>query len=223
MRFENEIEIGVGIYTIRELSRILRIPYAKLSRWINRYWDGELGREFEQCYSWKTGKSKAVGFHTLVEFYIFYCLSEAGVKTRAVLNAHKELSQIFETPHPFAHREVTHNIKTDGTRIYLKAKDKIITLDGTKQLNLQFLKIFFKNLEFNIENIVVRFWPLGKKGSIVVDPKRKFGHPVLENSNVYPETIYNLYKGRETKEYIAFLYGLTLKQVEDSIEYCKAA
>lgn len=223
MKFENKADIGVGIYTTTELSRILRIPYPKLNRWIDRYWDGELGKEFEQMYSWKTENSKAVGFHTLIEFYVFINLSEAGVKTREVLNAHKELSKIFDTPFPFAHKEVTSNIKTDGKKIFLKAKNSVITLDGSKQLNLNLLDVFFKNLEFDIQNLAVRFWPLGKKKNIVIDPRRKFGHPILDKSNVYPETIYNLYKGKESKEYIAYLYELDLQQVNDAIEYCKAA
>lgn len=223
MKFENKADIGIGIYTTTELSRILRIPYHKLNRWIDRYWDGELGKEFEQNYSWKTENSKAVGFHTLIEFYVFISLSEAGVKTRAVLNAHKELSKIFKTPFPFAHKDVTKNIKTDGKKIFLKAKNSVITLDGSKQLNLDLLDLFFKNLEFDMHNLAIRFWPLGKKKNVVIDPKRKFGHPILDKSNVYPETIYNLYKGKESKDYIAYLYDLDLKQVNDAIEYCRAA
>lgn len=223
MKFENKVEIGVGIYTTTELARILRIPYEKLNRWIDKYWDGELGKEFEQKYSWRTENSKAVGFHTLIEFYVFINLSEAGVKTREVLKAHKELSKIFRTPFPFAHKELTSNIKTDGKKIFLKAKNDVITLDGSKQLNLDLLDLFFKNLEFDVQNLAIRFWPLGKTNNVVVDPKRKFGHPILDQSNVYPETIYNLYKGKESKEYIAYLYDLDLKQVNDAIKYCTAA
>lgn len=223
MNFENRVDIGIGIYTISELSKILRVPYYKINRWVNKYWDGELGEEFEQKYSWKTDNSKAVGFHTLIEFYVFINLSEAGVKTREVLNAHKELSRIYRTPFPFAHKEVTSNIRTDGKKIFLKAKTTVITLDGTKQLNLNFLDLFFRNLEFDVQNLASRFWPLGKNRNIVVDPKRKFGHPILNKTNVYPETIYNLYKGNESKEYIAYLYDLDLEQVNDAIEFCKAA
>jgi len=223
MNFENKVEIGIGIYTTSELSRILRIPYNKLFRWINKYWDGELGKEYEQKYSWKTENSKAVGFHTLIEFYVFMQLANAGVKTRQVLNAHKELSKIYKTPFPFAHKKVVSGIRTDGNKIYLKSNKTIITLDGTKQLNLDLLDLFFKNLEFDVHNIASRFWPLGKDKAILVDPKRKFGHPILKHSNIYPETIYNLYKGKESKEYIAFLYEIDIQQVEDAIEYCKAA
>ena len=223
MNFENSIDIGIGIYTVSEISRILRIPYYKINRWIDKYWDGELGREFESKYSWKTENSKAVSFHTLVEFYVMVNLADAGVKTREVLNAHKELSKIYKTPFPFAHKDVTDNIQTDGKKIYLKAKQNIIALDGTKQLNLNFLKLFFKRLDFDLENTATRFWPLGKNKHIVIDPKRKFGHPIINNANVYPEIIYNLHLANESSEYIAYLYELKTEEVEDAIEYCEAA
>lgn len=80
VNFENKLSLGNGIYTIREISRILRLPYGKVHRWLNKYWDGELGKAFEGNYSWRVDKSQAVGFHTLIEFYILVQLAEAGVK-----------------------------------------------------------------------------------------------------------------------------------------------
>lgn len=223
MNFENQVELGIGIYTTSELSKILRIPYYKINRWIKKYWDGELGKEYAQKYSWEKGNSKAVGFHTLIEFYIFMNLAEAGVKTHEALRAHKQLSRLFDTPFPFAHSEVVANMKTDGKKLFFKFKDGIIALDGTSQFNLNFIDLFFKKLEFDVENLATRFWPLGKEKNIMVDPKRQFGHPVIQESNIYPETIYNLYKGKESIEYIAYLYKLNIDQVKDAIEYCKAA
>lgn len=224
MEFENTLQLGIGIYTPSEIAQILRISYAKVSRWINKYWDGELGLEYESRYSWTTGNSKAVSFHTLVEFYVMMQLSEAGVNTRKILIAHQKLSKEFNTAFPFALNTVLQGIFTDGNKIYFKIdNDTLITLDGTKQLNLQFIQVFFKNLDFDSDNLASKFYPLGKKNSIVVDPKRKFGHPVVGDSNIYPETIYSLYKAGENKKYISYLYDLKPKEVNDAISYCLAA
>ena len=105
------MNIGTGFYTIPDIARILRLPYQKVNRWINRYWDGELGRQFKYKYSWKIHESKAVSFHTLIEFYVFYQLAESGISTRKVLTAHKELSGIFHTMFPFAQKNILENIK----------------------------------------------------------------------------------------------------------------
>lgn len=223
MDFENKLQIGTGFYTTSELGQILRLPYHKVHRWINHYWDGELGHEFQSKYSWKTDNSRAVSFHTLIEFYVMMQFAEAGVKTRQVLNAHKELSAWYKTAFPFALKEALSGIKTDGKTIYLQRDGETISLDGTKQFNLEFIALFFANLDFDNENLANRFWPMGRDKSIVIDPKRKFGHPVIGNHNVYPETIYGMHTAGEPKKYIAYLYELTEREVEDALEYCKAA
>jgi len=224
MNFENQLELGLGIYTPSEIGRILRMPTHKVRRWINRYWDGELGKRYEARYSWKTNESRAVSFHTLIEFYVMMELSEQGVRTRPLLEGHKILSDIFGSPFPFAMKEVLQNIRTDGKKIYFVVdKECILSLDGSGQLNLCFIDVFFKNLDFDTKNLALRYWPLGKNNSILIDPERKFGHPVIGNRNITPETIYNHFKGGDPAPYIAYVYNLTEKEVYDALEYCEAA
>ena len=89
--------------------------------------------------------------------------------------------------------------------------------------NLDFIRVFFRNIDFDNELIASRFWPLGKDRNIVVDPMRQFGHPVIGSTNIYPETLFNLYKAGEPLEFIAFTYEIDLDHVRDAIEFCKAA
>lgn len=220
---ENKPNIGTGIYTVSDIASILRLPYSKVNLWVNKYWDGELGQKFERQYSWTVDNSKAVSFHTLIEFYVLYQLAEAGVKTRQVLKAHIELSEYFNTQFPFAQGNILKNIRTDGKCVFFKDNGNILSLDGTKQFNLSFIEIFFKNLDFDDEYLASRFWPLGKSKSIVIDPKRQFGQPVVGKTNIYPETLFNLYKGGEPIDFIASMYEIEKQQVVDAIDFCSAA
>lgn len=220
---ENKLEIGKGVYTMPDLARILDIPVARVNRWIKEYWDGELGREFKKNYSWSVGRNRAVSFHTLIEIYVLIQFAEAGVKTRKVLEAHKELSKFFNTDFPFARKEVLNNLRTDKKEIYIDYDGEVMRLDGKQQFNLDFIKMFFQKLDFNDESIVERFWPMGRDKEIVIDPNRQFGQPVLKNNNIYPETLYNLYLGGDSIEFISEIYELSQKEVTDALEYCKAA
>ncbi len=199
------------------------MPYHKVNLWVNKYWDSKLGKDFEEKYSWKIQNSKAINFHTLIEFYLLILFADAGVKTREVLNAHKELSTRFNTKYPFSKKDILDKIKTDGKKIFLQTDGITISLDGTKQLNLTFIKQFFKNLDFDDNSIASKFWPLGRDKSIIIDPKRQFGHPIIEKTNIFPETIFNMYKAGEPIEFIAFTYDLNQESILDAIEYCKAA
>lgn len=114
--FENKLAIGNGIYTVPDIARILRLPYSKVNTWLKEYWDGKLGKAYQDQYSWRVDSIRAVSFHTLVEFYVMMQFSEAGVKPAQVLNAHNELSELYNTKFPFAQKQVIDNISTDGKR-----------------------------------------------------------------------------------------------------------
>jgi len=219
----SKVHIGKGIYTLSDVSKILNLEYSKVNSWVSRYWDALFVLNDGKKHSWKVKKSKAVGFYTLIEIRTLYLLHESGVSTRNIANARMELSKHFDTQFPFADRRVLKGLKSDGKRVYIKLKNKgTIALDGTKQFNFDFIKVFFMNLDFENDQ-VIKYFPLGKKKRIVVDPKRQFGHPVLTKSNIYPETLYNMYLAGESQDFIAEVYSVDKKSVADAIEYCKKA
>lgn len=221
--FENQLQLGNGIFTTQEIAQILGLPYQKVRIWITKYWDGELGSFYEQNYSWSVENTKAVGFHTLIEFYVMMQFAEAGVKTKEVLKAHKELSEMYQTNFPFAQEEVLKNIKTDKLKVYLKKNGDTISLDGTKQLNLDLIYMFFHNLDFGQDKLAARFWPLGKKHHIVCDPHHKFGQPTINGTNIQSEAIYRMFKAKEPIPFIASIYEISEKAVKDAITFHQKA
>ncbi len=210
--------LGEGIYTPRDISEILGIPIAKVHRWIRNYWDGRFGQ-----YSWSVDKSKAVNFSTLIEFFVTLQLNEQGIQNKHIFKAHQQLSEIFNTPYPFANQDILGALRCDGRKLFLVTNDGIVSMDGSKQLNLKLIKAFINKIEFGKDKLPSILYPKGKQNAIVVDPKRQFGHPVINNTNVYPETVYNLFLAKEPIPFIAYTYQLTVKEVKDAIEYCKAA
>jgi uncharacterized protein (DUF433 family) len=221
--FNNTLEIGKGIYTVPDLANILKLPYNKVNTWLNEYWDGRLGNLYKKQYSWRIDSTRAVGFHTLVEFYVMMQFSEAGVKPLQVLKAHQELSEKYNTSFPFAQKQIIDNISTDGRKIYINWEGTVLTLDGSKQLNLDFIKLFFKKLDFDNELLAARLWPIGKQKAVVCDPKHKFGQPVIEGTNIETEAVYNMYRAEEPINFIAKLYEIPLKKVKDAIEFHRHA
>lgn len=224
MEFENTLKLGYGIYTIPDISKILNLKYFKVQRLLNEYWDERIAAKFGQKYSWTDGKSKAVSFHTLVEFYSFFHLKESGINTSRILTAHQELSKMYDTVFPFANEKILNGIGIVGkTLVFQIDKENIINLDFSKQLNLLFVKEFIKRLDFGEKDLANKLWPLGKNKSIVIDPKHQFGQPTIKGTNLLPSTIYNLIKAGESKRFIMATYDITERQIADSIEYIKMA
>lgn len=223
MKGANKFGLNSGIYTYPEIARVLGIPYSKVERWMRQYFVGKLGEDFRRNYTWQVEQTKAVGFHTMVELFIFYRLHEHGVPPKAILEAHKELAGLFGNDHPFATREVLEGIRCDGKQVLLKRKDEtVLSLNGSKQFNLSFVLDFMKKLEFKDE-IVSRFWPLGKTHAIICDPKHQFGHPIIEGTNILPDVLADMHKAGDSIRFIAANYEIEEKQVRDALSFCKQA
>ncbi|TQD38833.1 DUF433 domain-containing protein [Haloflavibacter putidus] len=220
MNFENKPKIGIGSYTAAEIAHILGVSYSKVFNWMNIYWDKQLGDTYGDKYSWVTEGKRAVSFHTFVEFYVMMRFSEAGVKPKEVLKAHKELSEKFKTPFPFALKPVLESIKTDKKHIYFEIEGATMTLDGSKQLNLELIKLFFVKLDFNSDDLASRYYPLGKDKSILIDPERKFGQPVFADKNIQPQILLEHYKAGDPIPYLASIYDIEESYVKDAIEFC---
>ena len=223
MEFENHVELGSGIFTISDIASILNLKYSKVHKLLNEYWDNRFASQLGQKYSWSVHNTKAVSFHTLVEFYIFFQLKEVGVTTQQILSAHNELSKHFNTPFPFAISRIINRMNCFGRKILFEiSEDDIINLDSTKQLNLNFIKSFAHKLDFDKNELAEKFYPLGKTKQVVIDPKHQFGQPTIKGTNIFPKTIYNLYQSKETKKFIAQSYEISVQEVSDAIEYCKS-
>jgi uncharacterized protein (DUF433 family) len=216
--------LGTGIYTIPDISLILGIPYSKINRWVNSFWNDKFAKNYSAQYTWNVDATKAVNFFTMIEIYTFYQLSLSGVTSREILNAHEKLSAQFNTPYPFAKKEIINCLRTDGKKVLFEQRNGVIySLDIRQQTYLGFIKEFFKNLDFDDDSVALRLWPMGKEKSIVCDPHHQFGQPVISGTNINAETLYELYKSGEPEWFIADLYKLSVSKVNDAILFCKNA
>src|SRR4051794_34897747 len=105
-------KLGAGIYSIPDVAFILKLPVAKVRRWMNEFWDSRMAQNSNR-YSWGEGRNKATNFYTLMEFYVFYQLRELHVSTNRILTAHEDIAGQLNTPYPFGSSKVL----TDGRNI----------------------------------------------------------------------------------------------------------
>lgn len=216
-------ELGSGIYTASDISRILALPLPKVSRYLNKYWNTPIGKHlFKDTYSWSiSNRIRAVNFYVLIELYTFIKLNEMGVSVQKTFKIRKQIGQDLGSEYPFA----SAGILCDGKNVWYELEENIINPDGTRQTNLRtVITQFAKRIDFNNKShLAERFYPAGKSKSIVVDPHHQFGLPVIKGTNINTETIYSMFYSGEPIERIAFLYQISVKDVKDTIKFCKAA
>ncbi|MEN0055542.1 MAG: DUF433 domain-containing protein [Mucilaginibacter sp.] len=201
-------KVGEGIYTARDISNILNLPYSKVSYWMREFWDG---------YTFGIKGNKAINFYTLIEFYTFYHLRELKVSAQEIKKAHAKISEDLKTLYPFARK-----IHTDGKKgIWYEYLENLIKADNKKQFSLKpILAPFLSKIEFNGDDIAAKYFPTEAK-KVVIDPKLQFGQPTIIGTSIKAEIINGFIEGGESKEAICMLYNLHIDQVEDAILYFK--
>ncbi len=214
---QNIFDIGTGIYTIPDIASILRLPTAKVRRWMKEYWNEKFAQGEHNTFSQGSGKEQVTNFYTLIEFYTFYQLRLNGVSSDKINKAHEVLSNLYQTKYPFA----KSNILTGSKNIFFNHEDgELIEADKGLQITIkQVLEPFCKNIDFDLNSLATRFYPLGKNHNIVIDPQRQFGQPVIGDTNVLTETVFDLHRAGESSKVIANIFELTSKQVKDAIDF----
>src|SRR4051812_39537141 len=86
-------KLGEGIYLTRDVADILKLPYHKVRYAMNGFW---------HSYQFGDERNKAVNFHALIEFYVYYHLRNEKVTAYEIKQFHSFLSKKLNTNYPFA-------------------------------------------------------------------------------------------------------------------------
>lgn len=213
--------LGIGLYTIPDVAKILRLNRTLVRRWLSEYWGNQFSDGRKNLSSWGEGRSKAIHFFTLIEFYVFYQLRIQGVSGQSIVKSYEVIRNELSTPFPFANS----SILTDGKKIfYTTDGELIINADRSKQINFKaIIEQFCHKIDFDKDRLALRYWPLGKEKNIVVDPHHQLGQPTVKNTNILAETLYTMYIAGEKISFISALYNVTEDDVKSSIEFFNKA
>ena len=212
------VDIGTGIYTMPDVAAILGLPVAKVRRWLRSYWNAQFGQATGMSFSEGEGRELVVNFHTLIEFYVFYQLRDRGVSVKKIVEAHRILEDLYQTAYPFA--TVSLLAQKGGNVLFEGKVGELIRADESLQIVIkEILAPFCDKIEFGPDKLAKCFYPSGRNSSVVVDPRRRFGQPVIADTNITTETVFDLHRGGEPTDVIARIYDLTAKQVRDALSY----
>lgn len=212
--------LGEGIYTSPDVARILKISKQRARYLINEYLDNKFRKQQNFRYKIESETSYAVNFLGLVEIYVFEQFRKLNVPSRKIIEIHNQLSGFYKSPYPFA--------KTDflvsGRDVYFNEGNDWVSGNETFQIGLkEIIESLGEKIQYDDENIAAKYYPLGKAKSIVVDPEYRFGQPILRNTNLLVENIYDLYLAEEKNiDFVTGLYNISHQQMEDVIEYMAA-
>jgi len=217
---------GVGVYSFPEAARLVRTSTQTVTRWLLGYRfptrsgsGGQSGPIFSPQLAQIEGY-RAIGFLDLVELLFVKAFRDQGVTLQTIRRAAKEAARRWDTTHPFCLRRFA----TDGRTIFATVLDDLgeeglLELTRSQLAFRTVLEPYLRQLEYGSEYLVNKWWPLGNKKPVCVDPAICFGRPVVLPVPIPTEIVYEAVGAEQTAQEVAEWYGLPLKSVQAAIEF----
>jgi uncharacterized protein (DUF433 family) len=212
-----------GIFNLREASKYLGVRERTLNNWARGSGDAD-----PVITAFATdGRHVSVPFVGFAEAFALTALRQAGVPMQRIRPAVNDLKAEIGIEHALASR----NLSTDGVEVLYKyaGDDPDHTVVRTKQRQFRkAVEAYLKPIHYGDDGWADRLWlPVYRDTRVVVDPKKAFGHPLLQSGRARVEDIADRFAAGESIEDLAFDFRISPKEVEDVIRVetlaCRAA
>lgn len=217
--------IGKGIYGISDAARLTSVHPQRIRRWLRGYRYSYQGENRQANPVWEgqlplVDDTLALGFLDLMEVRFVHAFIEAGVSLRNIRRAAEHAKSFLDSDHPFC----THQFLTDGRDIFLEVQEQTGDPDLLNVVKKQYgfrqiIRPYLQGLEY-VHDDLVRWWPLGKKRRVVIDPTRQFGQPVTSEQSV-PTSLVAKAAKREGIQAAMTWYRLSRREVNDALAFEK--
>ena len=203
--------LGLGIYTMADVSRYARIHYSTVRSWFRSR--GVLDSDFVEV----DGKFSA-SFFDLLDSMVAHQFRKHGVKMRVVRRAYEKLGPMLQTDHPFCHRD----LYTDGNRIIVQVSGLVGESSLQDAISDQ---LFFAQIKGALDNVSYSAMTrlaerIDLAPNVEIYPKVAMGHPVIKGTGVTTYVVRSAYVANgKDRELVGSLYGLSGQQVDCAVEF----
>lgn len=218
---------GLGVYSFADAARFIGAKPRELRRWTLGY--PHKTRSGEESFSsplWRTQLAdtdfEGLGFKDLIELRFVHAFRNEGVSLQVIRRTLEVARERFSTPYPFTCKR----FRTDGKRIFMEVVEESgdeSLVDVEKQQNV-IQKVIGPSLregvELDMHGEASRWFPLRGSKSIVFDPARKFGQPILAEFDIPTIAIFDAVRAEGGNEKrVAKLYEVPLAAVRKALEF----
>jgi uncharacterized protein (DUF433 family) len=206
-------------YSFAEADRIARVTRGTSRRWLKgyEYWYSFEERRVSPPVTPGQGSREAVSFVDLMEVAAIGKLREKGFSLRRIRQINEYCMLALQRERPL----VTETFRVRGQDIFINASQGVLLNVGYEagmQAWEEVLDPFLETVEYENE-LVRRWWPLGRDVGVLVDPDYGFGLPVIAGTGIRTEIIAERKRAGDSTKEITYDFGVTTDQIEDALRW----
>ncbi len=224
-RLPEFVNVGRGVYTLVEAEHLTKVPRWSIRRWTRGYSYLEGGeRHYVPPVVGRDSNSDSgpiLNFADLVEVRFLHAFRSHGVSWKAIRISAQGAKELLGRPHPFS----TKLFRTDGRTILgdvgRATKDKALLDMVTNQYTFERVvePYLYSELDFDDMNDPTRWWPLGRKRRVVIDPLRSFGAPIGVKSGIPTKILSNAVEAEKSMQFVARWYDVSVSEIKDALAF----
>jgi uncharacterized protein (DUF433 family)/DNA-binding transcriptional MerR regulator len=192
---------GVGLYPLPEAARLAQIDPQTARRWVegNRFVSRGAPRRsagvVKPALPRGEDGSRVLTFPELLTLRLVRAFRRHGLALPTIKRVAEKAARDFHVGNPFVHRRFL----TDGRKIFVelsevrpnndepslppKEVELVEILTGQKQFAEVVRPSLYDNVEWD-EDIASAWWPLGRSGGVLLDPRVGFGEPCIARTGI---------------------------------------
>jgi len=207
------------MYSFSEVAHLSHVSISTVRNWLPGY-STEYG-EVAPLFKEHQEDEKACSFLQLIEIVVAAKFRKAENKSfKMVRQAYDNARKLYSCDHPFARMElkgigehIVYILRVPGVALQSMNQPEQYTIPDLVQETLDQIEY-----EYELAN---RWWPVGKKIPIVVDPQVSAGLPVVKGRGITIEAIHKRFKANQKIRFIAQDFKLNVGLVEEVIRYAE--
>lgn len=217
------IALDEPIYTSAEVGRLVGLSAVRVRRWFKGYeykFESERRRMRPVIHRKGTVGTNFASFLDLVDLLSAKQFLDHGLSLQKVRKALDEATEILHADH-FARR----SFFSDGKNIYLQVKEQgnaiLQLLSGGQWTIPGVIKGLAHQINFDSPTGLARRWyPLGPKGLIMLDPLISFGRPTIVGKGIATANVHDFFvaEGNRTRPVQRWM-GLTLPEIKAAVGF----
>ena len=197
------------------------MPASMLRRWLSGYsHDGK--REaplWNPQHDSDEDSDLLLGFRDMIEARIVHALRGKKIGLPTIRICLERAREIVGDERPFS----TQQFKTDGKTIFLEIVKEIdepdfIDLRRRQGVFKRVVEPTLEDLEFGAAG-AERWWLLPKRKTIVADPARSFGQPIIAEFGITTSSVAQAVLAEGSAQRVAKIYDIPLKLIRDAMLY----
>lgn len=209
--------LGQGVYTPREAARLVGTTPQHVLRWTRG--SGPSEPLWNAHYQFLDDDVTEISFLDLIEVRVVNALRRADISLQAIRFAINFAKEKYGIDRPLA----SQSFKTDGTEILMEALEgdtDLVSLARERPGQKVFKEIIFQSLnDLEYEDETAARWRPRGYSSVVIDPERNFGDPILDAFGLSTGTIYKEFKQFKDLSYLSKIYEVPQNLLKACIKF----